>query len=167
MGPCVWRRLPWRSGPRGRTRRRAEPCPGSASLVDSAPCRQNDENSRAKLQNVRRNSSAICWTGVQATGYHSGAGSRTTNYVTEDVDLAVDDRRQCNRTGFRRVHARAPRVKGSRGDRPRHPSAGRSGATRRRGSALAKTSARSRYRSGAHCQILPRVSSSSGGCRRL
>ena len=57
-GPCVWRRRPRRTGPRGRTSRWAEPCPGSASFSRSRPCRLNDENSRAKVQNVRADSSA-------------------------------------------------------------------------------------------------------------
>ena len=57
-GPLVWRRLPLRSGSRGRPSRRAEPCPGSASLPRGRPCRLNDENSRRKVQDVRADSSA-------------------------------------------------------------------------------------------------------------
>ena len=53
------------SGPRGRPRRRAEPCPGSAPLSVAAPCRLNDENSRAKFQNVRGDSSAIRWREIE------------------------------------------------------------------------------------------------------
>src|SRR5437667_7189988 len=57
-GSCVWRRLPGRSGPRGRTSRRTEPCPGSDQRRSpaAAPCRLNDENSRAKFQNIRGDS---------------------------------------------------------------------------------------------------------------
>jgi hypothetical protein len=58
--PLVWRRRPLRSGSRGRPSRRAEPCRGSASFSRGRPCRLNDENSRAKVLNVRANSSAAC-----------------------------------------------------------------------------------------------------------
>jgi hypothetical protein len=48
-----------RSGSLGRPSKRPEPWPGSASLSRGPPCRLDDENSRAKVQNVRADSSAV------------------------------------------------------------------------------------------------------------
>ena len=56
VGPCVWRRLP---GSRGRPSSRGRTVSGiSVALPYQTPCRLNDENSRAKVQNVRGDSSA-------------------------------------------------------------------------------------------------------------
>ena len=58
-GPCVWRRLP------GQADRAVARVDGQNRVRDqrrspvAAPCRLNDENSPAKFQNVRGDSSAV------------------------------------------------------------------------------------------------------------
>src|SRR5229473_7302112 len=57
--------------------RRAEPCPGSASLSRTAPCRLNDGNSRGKVQNVlcqeeRASFGAPCCTRDEGRSFGAG-----------------------------------------------------------------------------------------------
>ena len=56
-GPVRLEAMPGASESRGRPRRRAEPCPDQCRSSVAAPCRLNDENSPAKFQNVRGDSS--------------------------------------------------------------------------------------------------------------
>jgi len=54
MGAVVT--TPAKADRRGRPTGQAEPCPGSVSLGGAAPCRLNDQDSRAKFQYVRGDS---------------------------------------------------------------------------------------------------------------
>ena len=64
---CALRRRWENRTARGPTSRGAEPCPGSDALFNESPLAAlNGENSRAKVQNVREDSSAVSWAANEA-----------------------------------------------------------------------------------------------------